>query len=212
MFAANIAAELCGALTANLRRHKYVDVQIGESERPGMIRITARHDAQAKGTGRAVKIRLNDYRDAADACIWATEANGGLVEGIPSIAQVVAEARQAAPIEVLKDNRKQGGEDNSARKAHKERAVAHGDSEPPGGASHAPAAHPCGLSIGRFSDKALIITGNTYPLRERIKAAVPGAHAVWHRRACGWLFSKRHEQALRAALADLLGPLKEVRQ
>lgn len=61
------------------------------------------------------------------------------------------------------------------------------------------------LQIKPYSDRAVIVTGDTKPHKDRIKSAVPKAHALWRRQAEGWIFSRRHEQALRDALADLLG-------
>lgn len=61
-----------------------------------------------------------------------------------------------------------------------------------------------GLVIAEYSEKAVIITGDTFPHADRIKSAVPKSHGLWHRGAGGWLFSKKHEIALRAALADIL--------
>lgn len=60
------------------------------------------------------------------------------------------------------------------------------------------------LQIREYSERAIIITGETWPHRERIKNAVPKAHGIWHRTAQGWIFSKKHEAALRESLADLL--------
>jgi hypothetical protein len=60
------------------------------------------------------------------------------------------------------------------------------------------------LRIEVFSERAIIIKGDTKPHKDRIKACVPNARAIWHRTAAGWIFSKRHEAAVRSALADLL--------
>lgn len=60
------------------------------------------------------------------------------------------------------------------------------------------------LTMADYSKKAVIITGETYPHRERIKNAVPKAHGIWHRKAEGWIFSKKYTLKLQEALKDLL--------
>lgn len=60
------------------------------------------------------------------------------------------------------------------------------------------------LTLADYSAKAVIITGETYPHRERIKNAVPKAHGLFHRKTKGWIFSKKHRAALETALNDLL--------
>jgi len=64
---------------------------------------------------------------------------------------------------------------------------------------------PATLVISDYSEKAFLITGSSFKNHyTRIKFCVPKAHGVWHRGAGGWLFSKKHETAIRAALADIL--------
>ena len=65
------------------------------------------------------------------------------------------------------------------------------------------------IEIKDFSEKAVIITGNTYPHRERIKSALPKSRAIWHRKEKGWIFPKRHIEALRESLADLLERMED---
>lgn len=60
------------------------------------------------------------------------------------------------------------------------------------------------LQIERFSEKAVILTGDTFPVKERIKAAVPNGRTFYHRKARGWVFSAKHVPTLQTALADLL--------
>ena len=60
------------------------------------------------------------------------------------------------------------------------------------------------IKIEEISEKAVIVTGNTYVHRERIKGALPKSRAIWHRKGQGWIFPKKHVEALRAALKDLL--------
>ena len=60
------------------------------------------------------------------------------------------------------------------------------------------------IKIEEFSEKAVIVTGNTYQHKDRIKGALPKSHAIWHRKAKGWIFPKKHVEALRKSLEDLL--------
>ena len=60
------------------------------------------------------------------------------------------------------------------------------------------------LVMADYSKKAIIITGDTWPHRERIKNAVPKAHGIWHRKAGGWIFSKKHKAKFEKRLKDLL--------
>ena len=60
------------------------------------------------------------------------------------------------------------------------------------------------IKIEEFSEKAVIVTGNTYQHKDRIKTALPKSRALWNRKAKGWIFPKKHVEALRVALKDLL--------
>lgn len=60
------------------------------------------------------------------------------------------------------------------------------------------------LRIESFSDRSIIIKGETREHMERIKSAVNGLAPFWHRKATGWLFPTSREEEVRASLADLL--------
>ena len=60
------------------------------------------------------------------------------------------------------------------------------------------------LSMAVYSEKAFIITGNTMEHRTRILKAVPKASGIWHRKAEGWIFSRKHMAKFEKKLKDLL--------
>ena len=199
MLAMNIAAELLGDFTTLLKRQKYVNVTTSASDRPGMVRITADNDATAQGNGRMPKaISKARYEQAAESCDDALERNGKRFEDAPTIKETVdAHPENGAAKAESEVHAGASAVPVPVRDYHKKPAkrAAKGISKP---------AAPLPLVIGEFSAKAVIITGGTYPHRERIKSAIPKARAIFHRKAGGWIFAKRHEVALREALSDLL--------
>lgn len=60
------------------------------------------------------------------------------------------------------------------------------------------------LTLEDYTDKSIIIRGQTKENMERIKAAIPGRRPLWNRKAGGWIFPKAREDQVREALADLL--------
>ena len=60
------------------------------------------------------------------------------------------------------------------------------------------------LILAVYSEKAFIITGNTKEHRARIMKAVPKASGIWHRKAEGWIFSRKHMAKFENKLKDLL--------
>lgn len=62
---------------------------------------------------------------------------------------------------------------------------------------------PAPLYIEDFSEKAIIVKGQTKEYIGRIKNAI-GRKPLWNRRAGGWIFRKADEAVVRKALANLL--------
>jgi N12 class adenine-specific DNA methylase len=60
------------------------------------------------------------------------------------------------------------------------------------------------LQIRDYSEKSIIVTGQTKENMDRIKG-ISGVRALWAKKAKGWIFPKTKEQQVREALADLLG-------
>lgn len=62
------------------------------------------------------------------------------------------------------------------------------------------------LRIEDYSEKSIIIRGDTKTHKERIKEAGTraGVRALWNRKAGGWIFAKTKEAQIREALSDLL--------
>ena len=59
------------------------------------------------------------------------------------------------------------------------------------------------LEISDYSDKSILITGQTKENIGRIKGAIR-TRPLWNRKAKGWIFPKAREADVRKALADLL--------
>ncbi|MDH5257368.1 MAG: hypothetical protein OEX07_05155, partial [Gammaproteobacteria bacterium] len=59
------------------------------------------------------------------------------------------------------------------------------------------------IYIEDFSDKAIIIKGNTMAHKDTIKTAI-SQKPLWNKRAQGWIFPKRREAEVREALSDIL--------
>ena len=60
------------------------------------------------------------------------------------------------------------------------------------------------LRIRDFSEKSIIVEGQTRENLDRIKTAI-GRRPLWNKKAKGWVFRKSDEAKVREALADLLG-------
>ncbi|NUB25746.1 hypothetical protein [Azospirillum brasilense] len=60
------------------------------------------------------------------------------------------------------------------------------------------------LRIESYSEKSIIVKGETLAHKDRIKSAVSGLAPFWHRQAVGWIFPTSRESEARASLADLL--------
>jgi len=213
MFTAQVAAPLVGKMVAQLRRHKYVDIVHRDSDGiPGMVEINAQHDPTVKGTGRAQVLNRKDF-DAAYRHLGECE----------KLANLMDEKDPSQPKVHVWSFNVPTAPDSGQRwpfngKSWKRATVAWANppepetilpvpaapaiSEPHGGAIADPAGER--LTLARYSERAVIITGNTYSHRARIKSAVPKAHGIFHRKAKGWIFSAKHETALREALGDLL--------
>ncbi|MCW2242221.1 DNA methyltransferase family protein [Azospirillum canadense] len=71
-------------------------------------------------------------------------------------------------------------------------------SAPPVSAGAAP------LRIEPYSEKSIIVKGETLAHKDRIKSAVSGLAPFWHRQASGWIFPLSRESEVRASLVDLL--------
>lgn len=65
------------------------------------------------------------------------------------------------------------------------------------------------LRIESYTDKSIIVRGQTRENIDRIKAAIPGRKPLWNRKAGGWVFPKAREQELRQGLEDLLQANRE---
>lgn len=63
------------------------------------------------------------------------------------------------------------------------------------------------LRLEDYTDKSIIIRGETRENIDRIKAAgkAIGVRALWNKKAQGWVFPKKREAEVREQLADLLG-------
>ncbi|UKJ74528.1 hypothetical protein [Azospirillum brasilense] len=60
------------------------------------------------------------------------------------------------------------------------------------------------LRIEPYSEKSIIVKGETLAHKDRIKSAISGLAPFWHRRSVGWIFPTSRESEVRASLADLL--------
>ena len=60
------------------------------------------------------------------------------------------------------------------------------------------------LTIEDYSEKSIIVRGDTKEHKDRIKAAASGQRALWNRKAVGWVFPKTREADVRESLSDLL--------
>ncbi len=206
MFAMNIAAELLGNFTTLLKRQKYVNILTGESDRPGMVRVTADHDAGAKGNGRMPKaISKARYEEAARSCESAACKDNRPDNKVQTVKETVdAHPKNGA---AKAESELHGGAavvPVPIRDYHKKPAKKVDGKANKGKAKPVKASNAGILHMSTFSAKAIIVTGETYSHRKRIKGAVPKARAIWHRKAGGWIFAKQHEVALREALSDLL--------
>lgn len=61
------------------------------------------------------------------------------------------------------------------------------------------------LRIEDYTEKSIIVRGQTRENIDRIKSALPGRRPLWNKRAKGWIFPKAREADVRRALSDLLG-------